>query len=55
LGQLFEDGDAFGDRRVGIEESVDGTFVMLQRIVDTHRRRRMIGTVQRPVVGLQGA
>ena len=38
----FEGGDAVCDRWVGVEEPVDASFVMLQWVVDTHRRGRVV-------------
>jgi hypothetical protein len=42
LSGAFEGGDAVRDRWVGVEEAVDTSFVMLEWIVDAHRRGRVV-------------
>ena len=52
-GDLFEDGDPLLDGRVGVVEAVVPGLVVLQRVVDAHRRGGVVHGLERFVVLLQ--
>src|SRR5881397_3970552 len=46
----LQGGDAFGDRRMRVEEPAEEAAVVLVRVVDHHRRDGVVETLRRPVV-----
>src|SRR5438552_489283 len=51
----LQGGDAFGDRRMRVEEPAEEAAVVLVRVVDHHRRDVVVETLRRPVVTVTDA
>src|SRR6266853_4262418 len=48
---LFQGGDPLLDRRMGIEQVVEEAAVVLRRVVDAHRRDRVVEVLHRLLIG----